>query len=420
VTGRAAGRVVAVSSHAIEAELPFARVGCGVRIRARDGALAARVAALRGARAVVTPFGAVDGIALGDRVEADPRVLRFPPPTALLGRAVDFAGAPLDGDAPVRARAVAGEVHAPAPRDRRPCATPFWTGVRAIDGPLTLARGARIGLFGGPGCGKSTLLDAIVRGACADAVVVALIGERGREAERRLASLDARTTLICATSDRAPAERVRAAEVAFEHAAALRARALDVLLVVDSLARIAGAARELALGCGEAAGRGGYPPSVFGTLARLLERAGPAGEGSVTLIATVLSDGPDERDPVSEAARAALDGHLVLRADLARAGRFPAVDVVGSTRRTLADAASPEHVRAARLVRSAVAALEGARDARSLGLDPSAGDPFLVRCIEVESEIERFLRQGEAPSTAESTLTELVRLADRIDDGRLL
>jgi len=419
VTGRAAGLVVAVSAHAIEAELPFARVGCGVRIRARDGAVAARVAALRGARAVVTPFGTVDGVALGDRVETAPQALMFPPPTALLGRAVDCSGEPLDGGAPVRARAVAGETRVPAPRDRRPCATPFWTGVRAIDGPLTLACGARIGLFGGPGSGKSTLLDAIVRGACADAVVVALIGERGREAERRLAALDARTTLVCATSDRAPAERLRAAEVAFEHAAALRARGLDVLLVVDSLARIASAAREVALGCGESAGRGGYPPSVFGVLARLLERAGPAGEGSLTLVATVLSDGPDEHDPISEAARAALDGHLVLSPDLARAGRFPALDLLKSTSRTLADAASPEHIRAARTLRFAVAALESARDARSVGLDPAAGDPFLARCIETEAEIERFLRQGDAASTAESTLTELVRLADRIDDGRL-
>jgi type III secretion protein N (ATPase) len=411
---------VAVNSHAIEAELPLARVGCGVRIRARDGVLAARIAALRGARAVVTPFGAVDGIALGDSVEADPRVLMFPPPTALLGRAVDCTGAPLDGAGPVRARPIAGEGRAPAPRDRRPCETAFWTGVRAIDGPLTLARGARIGLFGGPGSGKSTLLDAIVRSACADAVVVALIGERGREAERRLAAIDARTTLVCATSDRAPAERVRAAEVAFEHAAALRARGLHVLLAVDSLARIASAARELALGCGEAAGRGGYPPSVFGLLARLLERAGPAAEGSMTLVATVLSDGPDERDPVSEAARAALDGHLVLSAELAQAGRFPALDLVASTSRTLADAASPDHVRAARVLRSAVAALDGARDARSIGLDPAACDPFLARCIEAEAAIERFLRQNDAPSTAESTLTDLVRLADRIDDGRLL
>ncbi len=416
MTGRPAGRVVAVNAHAIEAELPFARVGCGVRIRARDGALAARVAALRGARSVVTPFGAVDGIALGDWVEADPRVLMFPPPTALLGRAVDCSGAPLDGGHPVRARAVSGEARAPAPRDRRPCETPFWTGVRAIDGPLTVARGARIGLFGGPGSGKSTLLEAIVRGARADAVVVALIGERGREAERRLASLDGRTTLICATSDRAPAERVRAAEVAFEHAAALRARGLDVLLAVDSLARIANAARELALGCGEAAGRGGYPPSVFGTLARLLERAGPAAEGSVTLVATVLSDGPDER----EAARAALDGHLILSADLAQTGRFPAVDLLASTSRTLTDAASPEQVRAARVLRAAVAALEGARDARSLGLDPAAGDPVLARCIAAEAAIEHFLRQSDAASPAESTLTELGQLADRIDDGRLL
>ncbi|MEA2720097.1 MAG: synthase in type secretion protein, partial [Candidatus Eremiobacteraeota bacterium] len=260
--------------------------------------------------------------------------------------------------------------------------------------------------------GKSTLLDAVLRGARADAVVVALVGERGREAERRLAQLDDRTTIVCATSDRAPAERVRAAEVAFAQADALRARGLDVLLVVDSLARIAAAARELALAAGEPAGRGGYPPSVFGLLARLLERAGAVGRGSVTLIATVLSDGPDEHDPVSEAARAALDGHLVLSDRLARAGRFPAIDVARSASRTLSDVAAPEHVAAARVVRAAVAALDESRDARSLGID--CIDPFLARCVADEAALERFLRQGAEPSSSRETLTALLRLADTL------
>jgi type III secretion protein N (ATPase) len=285
-----------------------------------------------------------------------------------------------------------------------------WTGVRAIDGPLALGRGARIGVFGAPGAGKSALLDAIVRGADADAVVVALVGERGREAERRLAGLGPRTTIVCATSDRAPAERVRAAEVAFAQADALRARGLDVLLVVDSLARVCAAAREMMLGLGEPAGRGGYPPGVFALLARLLERAGAVGDGSVTLVATVLSDGPDEHDPVSEAARAALDGHVVLGDRLARAGHFPAIDVARSASRTLAEVASPEHLAAARVLRAAVAALDESRDARSLGL--RSDDPILARCVAQESAIQAFLRQGPAPCPPHQTLTELLRLAD--------
>jgi FliI/YscN family ATPase len=412
VIARPSGSVVATRGGLVEAELPFARVGDGVRICARDVRVNARIEALRGTRAVLAPFGALDGVAGGDRVEAEPAVLALPLGTPLLGRAVDAAGAPLDGRRPPRGRHRTTDAAPLAVGARRPCTAVCWTGVRAIDGPLAIGRGSRIGLFGAPGAGKSTLLDLIVRGARADAVVIGLIGERGREAERRLAYLDARTTLICATGDRAPAERVRAAEVAFAQAAALRARGLDVLLVVDSLARVAIAARELALAAGEPPGRGGYPPSVFGLLARLLERAGATGSGSVTLIATVLSDGPDERDPVSEAARAALDGHFVLAERLARAGRFPAIDVAASASRTLAEVAAPAHLAAARVLRAAAAALDESRDARALGL-PIA-DPFLLRCVAREPAIEAFLRQGSEPSGPAATLTELARLADSL------
>ena len=408
--GRPVGAVVTTRGGLVEADLPFARVGAGVRICARDAAVHARVAALHGARALLAPFGAADGVALGDRVETDPAGAVLPLGTPLLGRAVDAAGAPLDGRAAPRGRGVAVDAPPHAVAARRPCRDVCWTGVRAIDGPLALGRGARVGVFGSPGAGKSTLLDAIVRGADADAVVVALVGERGREAERRLARLDARTTIVCATSDRAAAERVRAAEVAFAQADALRARGLDVLLVVDSLARICAAAREVLLGLGEPAGRGGYPPGVFALLARLLERAGAFGSGSVTLVASVLSDGPDEHDPVSEAARAALDGHLVLSERLARAGQFPAVDVARSASRTLAEVAAPAHAEAARVLRAAVAALDDSRDARSLGL--TSADPFLARCVAQESALARFLRQGAAPCPPHQTLTELLRLAD--------
>ena len=407
---RANGSVVAARAQLVEAELPLARVGDGVRICARDVRVNARIAALHGTRAVLAPFGPLGGIAAGDRIEPDPSVLALPLGTPLLGRAVDAAGAPLDGGSPPRGRSVSTDAPPLAVGERRPCTTVCWTGVRAIDGPLAIGKGARIGLFGAPGAGKSTLLDLIVRGARADAVVVGLIGERGREAERRLNGLGARTTLVCATGGRPPAERVRAAEVAFAQAAALRARGLDVLLVVDSLARVAVAARELALAAGEPPGRGGYPPSVFGTLTGLLERAGAAGGGSVTLIATVLSDGADERDPVSEAARAALDGHLVLADRLARSGRFPAIDLPASTSRTLAEVAAPAHLAAARRLRAAAAALDESRDARGLGLP--VADPFLLRCVALEPAIEAFLRQDSTPSEPAATLAELIRLAD--------
>ena len=410
--GRSVGGVVATRGALVEADVPFARIGDAVRVCARDAAVNARVAALHGTRALLAPFGGLEGVAAGDRVEADSAAAALPLGTVLLGRAIDSAGVPLDGRPAPRGRCREVRLPPQAVADRRPCAGVFWTGVRAIDGPLALGRGARIGLFGAPGAGKTTLLDAIVRGAEADAVVVALVGERGREAERRLARLDARTTMVCATSDRAPAERVRAAEVAFAQADALRARGLDVLLVLDSLARVASAARELALAAGEPAGRGGYPPSVFALLARLLERAGAVGRGSVTLVATVLSDGPDEHDPVSEAARAALDGHLALSDRLARAGHFPAIDVARSASRTLADVAAPDHVAAARVVRAAVAALDESRDARSLGV--SSADPFLARCVAQEAALEHFFRQGPQPAAPRETLTALLRLADTL------
>lgn len=422
--GRAVGEIVGTRGSLLEATLPFARLGEGVRVVSRDPArapyeLAARVASLNGARALLAPFGAVDGIAAGDRVEADPDVIAPAFGTLLLGRAVDAAGHALDGRPTPRGRRTAGATGPAQPADRRPCDRIVWTGVRAIDGPLAFGRGARIGLFGAPGAGKSMLLDAIGGGAGADAVVLALIGERGREAERRIARLDPRTTIVCAPSDRSASERVRAAEIAFAQADTLCSRGLDVVLVVDSLARICAAAREIALAAGEPAGRGGYPPSVFALMARLLERAGRFERGSVTLVASVLSDGPDEHDPVSEAARAALDAHLVLSERLARAGRFPAIDLTRSTSRTFAEVAAPRHLGAARTLRAALAALDESREARALGIDAASGDPFLARCVALEPRIERFLRQGAEPSSAQATLLELLRLADTLDDGRL-
>lgn len=218
--------------------------------------------------------------------------------------------------------------------------------------------------------------------------------------------------IVCATSDRSAAERVRAAQVAMAQAAALRARGLHVLAILDSLARYAAALREIALAAGEPAGRGGYPASVFADLARYVEVAGAAGGGSITLVATVLSDG-DERDPVSDSARSLLDGHIELSSRLARSGRFPAIDVPASTSRTMESVVSDEHTRAARSVRRAIALLAESADARALGIVPS--DPDVARAAAQEQALEFFLRQGKQPAKPAETLSQLFELADRLE-----
>ena len=307
----------------------------------------------------------------------------------------------------------------PAPDERVAVTEPFWTGIRALDGPLCFGRGARIGIFGAPGAGKSTLLEQLVAGSSADATVIALIGERGREAERWFRRSGPRTNLVCATADLPAAARLQSAERAFAQAAALRARGLHVLLVLDSLARVAAAAREVAVAAGEPLGRGGFPASVVARLARLLECAGSTVAGSITLVATVLSEGAIEHDPIADAARAALDGHVVLSARLAAAGWFPAIDLPASASRTLTDVASGRHRSAAARLRIAAAALEAARDARSLGLDPAAGDPVLARAIAAESRIGAFLRQAAGGSDPGQTLMQMNEIADSLDDGHL-
>lgn len=331
--------------------------------------------------------------------------------TALLGRMVAGDGTLLAGKPPGALRRRPLDAPAPAPSERRPVTEPFWTGVRAIDGPLTIGRGARVGVFGPPGAGKTTLLDTIVAGNCADATVVALVGERGREAERWLRAVDERTTVVCATADRRAEERVRAAVLAMAQAEALRDRGLDVLLVLDSLARFAAAARDCAVAAGEPLGRGGLPPSVVGRQARLLERAGPTRAGSITLLATVLLDGPLEHDPVADAARAALDGHIVLAPRLAAAGWFPAIDIPASASRTAADVTAPAHRRSAGALRAAVAALDASRDARACGLGPERSDPALARALAAEPAIAAFAQQDGVPAEPADTCARLAALA---------
>lgn len=408
----ACGTVLSARGGLLEARVPGVRLGDGVTIATQPVATSGHVCALGPDGVLIAAHAAIGGIARGTPVFADAYAASLELGACALGRAIDARGRPLDDGPALRGRRVALGRELPRPCDRAPVRAPFWTGVRAIDGLLTLGRGARAGLFGAPGAGKSTLIEAIVAGCRADAIVVALVGERGREAQRWIDGCPPHATIVCATSDRAPAERVRAAQVAAAHASALRERGLDVLMVLDSLARVAAALRELAVAAGEAVGRGGYPPSVFADLARLVEVAGPLHSGSITLVASVLDDG-DERDPVSDAARSLLDGHISLTARLAEAGRFPAIDVLASASRTMAAVTSPEHAAAAMRVRRALALLDRIDDARRIGIAPV--DPPSQRAAAAEDRLEGFLRQRDRSSEPAETLTALLELAARLD-----
>jgi ATP synthase in type III secretion protein N len=416
VIARGAGCVVRTHGETVSAALPGARVGDGVLIRSAAATLRGEVAAVERLRVSIAPFGAIAGIAVGDRVQYDPEALCFPVGFAPLGRALDATGEPLDARPPVGGSRVRIErCGAPAPREREPISAPLWTGVRAIDGLLTLGRGARIGLFGAPGAGKTMLLESIVAAARADAVVIALVGERGREAQAWCARLDRRTTIVCATSDRSAPERVRAAGAAMAQAEHLRAAGLHVVMIVDSLARYAAALREQHVALGEPVGRGGYPPGVWSAFARYLERAGNGSRGSITLFATVLSDGADEREPVSDAARSLLDGHVALSSALARAGHFPAIDVLESTSRTMHSVVSNDHARDAQAVRSALALLAQTADARAVGL--AVEGSALRTAVGAQAAFEAFLRQSE-PCAPEDTLRSLRSLASLLEPRR--
>ncbi len=414
---RSAGCILRTAGTCAIAALPGARIGDGVFVTtARGESIAADVSAVERGRVTLSPYGSLAGIAVGDRVCVAAAALEVPVGFSVLGRAIDARGNALDGrDAPRGARAIVERSSAPPPGDRSAVTDPFWTGIRAIDGCLTIGRGARIGFFGAPGAGKTTLLETIVAGARGDAVVLALVGERGREAQTWFGRVDRRTTIVCATSDRSAAERIRAADVAMAQARTLCDRGMHVVLVVDSLARYAAALRERSVALGEPIGRGGYPPTVWAELARYLECAGNAARGSITLLATVLSDGADEREPLAEAARSLLDGHIVLSTALANAGHYPAIDVLASTSRTMSGVVAAAHAAAAREVRGALALLAKTADARAIGL-ADLSDPALDRAVRAEAAIGTFLRQRDAVRAGE-TLTALHSVADLVRGG---
>jgi type III secretion protein N (ATPase) len=417
---RPVGRVVAATGVLLRLALPAARVGDLVRVRRPGGELTAEVVGFEAGHALALPLGELTGIGPDDAVEATGGRFEIGVGPALVGRVLDGLGRPLDGLPPPACaeRAVVDREPPPA-LGRRPVTEPFATGVRVLDGLLTFGVGQRIGLFAGSGVGKSTLLGAIARSSAAEVVVVALVGERGREVSEFLEhSLGAegrkRAVVIAATSDAPPSERLRAVQVATTIAEYFRDRSRNVLLLVDSITRAARAQREIGLAAGEPPARRGYPPSVFTLLPRLLERSGQGERGAITAVYTVLVEGGDLDEPIADEVRGILDGHVVLDRALAARAHYPAVDPLASISRVMERVVSPEHARAAKSVRSLVAAYEEKRDLVTLGAYVAGSDARVDAAIRARPELERWLKQdaSEAAPLAR-TLEELTALARR-------
>jgi type III secretion protein N (ATPase) len=417
---RPVGRVVAATGVLLRVILAGARVGDLVRIRRPGSELTAEVVGFEADHALALPLGPLAGIGPDDVVEATGGRFEIGVGPALIGRVLDGLGRPLDGlPAPAFVERRAVDRDPPPALKRKPVRAPFATGVRAIDGLLTLGVGQRVGLFAGSGVGKSTLLGAIARGSSADVVVVALVGERGREVSEFLeqalgAEGRRRAVVVVATSDAEPIERLRAAQVATTIAESFRDGGQSVLLLVDSVTRVARAQREIGLATGEPPARRGYPPSVFALLPRLLERTGQGETGAITAIYTVLVEGGDHDEPVADEVRSILDGHIVLERSIAARAHYPAIDPLASVSRVMDQVSPSEHVRAARHVRSLLAAYEEKRDLITLGAYVPGGDARVDLALRALPELERWLKQDAREVTPFATThAELATLARR-------
>ncbi|HEX3776006.1 MAG TPA: FliI/YscN family ATPase [Polyangiaceae bacterium] len=418
---RPVGKVVGVTGLMLRVTLPGARVGDVLVVHRRGAPLNAEVVGFDGGEALVVPLGELSGVGPDDLVESTGSGLEVSAGEALLGRVLDGLGRPIDGGpAPAGLKSVPVDRAPPPALGRRAVNTAVQTGVRVLDGLMTFGVGQRIGLFAGSGVGKSTLLGAIARGTSADVVVVALVGERGREVSEFLdralgAAGRARSVVVVATSDAPPVERLRAAQVATAIAEHFRDAGKHVMLLVDSVTRVARAQREIGLAAGEPPARRGYPPSVFAFLPRLLERSGQGEMGAITAVYTVLVEGGDMDEPIADEVRGILDGHIVLERTIAARGHYPAVDAVSSLSRVMEQVVPAAHVEAARRVRRALALYEQKRDLITLGAYDKGSEPALDRAIAALPEIERFLCQdADQSESLEQTRRELSRLAERL------
>jgi flagellum-specific ATP synthase len=411
---RRTGRVSRIVGLNFEVDGIQAAIGDAVRVEGGAGELLGEVVALTGSGLVCMPFGSVAGVKAGDRVEPAGRPPAIPVGNELLGRVLDGLGRPLDdGPALHHLEHVPVDGEPPHPLQRQLVDRPVHLGVRVLDTLVPCGRGQRLGIFAGSGVGKSTMLSMIARGTSADVSVIALIGERGREV-REFIEHDlgpeglARSVVIVATSDQPPLVRLRAAFVATRIAEWFRDEARDVVLMMDSVTRFAMAQREVGLSAGEPPASKGYPPSVFAMLPRLLERAGASDRGSITGLYTVLVEADDMNEPIGDAARSILDGHIVLSRALASAGHYPCVEVLDSLSRVAPNITTPEQRTAATELRRLLAAHREVKDLVEIGAYVSGTNQLADRALDRMPMITSFLRQAiDEPTPADAAWRQL-------------
>lgn len=396
------GRVNQVIGMVIESLGPGIPVGsiCEVDVYKGRGRVLAEVVGFRDDRVLLMPLGEMRGVEPGSAIRLVVGQANVPVGEGLLGRVIDGLGNPMDGKGPL---AVSDEYPLYAeplnPMERERILDPVDVGIRAINGLLTLGKGQRIGIMAGSGVGKSTLLGMIARHTAADVSVIALVGERGRELkdfiERDLGEEGlARSVVVVATSDQPPLVRMRGAYLAMAISEFFRDRGRDVIMMMDSVTRFAMSSREVGLAIGEPPTSRGYTPSVFGQLPKLLERAGTCqGKGSITGIYTVLVEGDDMNEPIADAVRSIVDGHIVLSRDLASQGHYPSIEVMGSVSRCMSDIVSAEQAARARRFLEILAVYRRSEDLINIGAYAPGSNPKIDNAIEMIDRLNNFLRQ---------------------------
>ncbi len=415
------GRVKQVVGLVVESNGPQSRLGdvCLIEPEIGSPKVKAEVVGFKGSSVMLMPLADMTGIKSGSLVEATGECLRVPVGERLLGRTVNGLGEPIDDKGPLFATTTY-PVLAPPPNalQRKMIEQPFATGVRAIDGMLTMGIGQRIGVFAGSGVGKSTLLGMIARNGSADVNVIALVGERGREV-REFIQNDLgeegmkKSIVVCATSDEPALVRIKAAMTATAMAEYFRDQGLNVMLMMDSVTRFAMAQREVGLAIGEPPSTRGYTPSVFALLPKLMERAGCGPKGAITAVYSILVDGDDTSEPIADACRAILDGHVVLSRKLTERGHYPPIDVLQSLSRVMPMVTDREHVLSANGLRELVGAYYDVEDLVSVGAYKPGSQPKSDRAIDRWEAINAFLRQDRADaSQIDDTMLALKRLTD--------
>lgn len=400
------GKVCDVVGTVIEAVLPGTQIGAivGIEASTSGGQILAEVAGFRSDRALLIPYSGVSGISPGASVKGLRVLSQIKPGLHLLGRVVDPMMVPLFGP-PIKENPNQAtwslEREAPNPMTRQRVSRPFTLGVKAIDGLLTFGEGQRIGIMAGSGVGKSVMMGMMARASDADINVIGLIGERGREVrefiERDLGPEGlARSVVVVVTGDQSPLLRIRGAKVVTALAEYYAALGKKVLLMMDSLTRVAMAQREIGLAVGEPPTTRGYPPSVFSLLPRLLERCGPQPKGSISGLYTVLVDGDDFNEPIADAARGILDGHVVLSRSLAARNHFPAIDITQSSSRVMHDIVPREHLDIAGHVKSMLGIYQENYDFIQIGSYEAGSNPLLDQAIKLMPKIDSFLKQDRS------------------------